>query len=95
MRYRYMKLYVSALLLLVTVMASAENITDGVDDAMLHTDTLVTESICLAEEYQLLAKKLDITFVDTRQWQIDLSFDGVHFTESGHHTFAKCLIAYI
>ena len=63
--------------------------------AWVPTDTLVTESICLAEEYQLLAKKLDITFVDTRQWQIDLSFDGVHFTESGHHTFAKCLIAYI
>lgn len=52
------------------------------------TDELVAESIRLAENYQLLAEKLHIPFVDTRHWNIELTFDGVHFTESGHHAFA-------
>ena len=56
------------------------------------TDTLVTQSFLLAEEYKLLAEKLNILFMDTRQWNIELAFDGVHFTEAGHHSFAKHLI---
>ena len=59
--------------------------------AWVPTDELVTESIHLAEEYKLLAEKLNIPFVDTRHWNIELAFDGVHFTESGHHTFAENL----
>ena len=59
--------------------------------AWVPTDELVSESILLAEEYNLLAEKLNIPFVDTRHWNIDLTFDGVHFTEAGHHTFAKNL----
>ena len=59
--------------------------------AWVPTDELVTESIQLAEEYKLLARKLNIPFVDTRRWNIDLTFDGVHFTEAGHHTFAENL----
>ena len=55
------------------------------------TEALVTESIKLTEEYRLLAKKLNIPFADTRHWNIELTFDGVHFSESGHHTFANCL----
>lgn len=54
-------------------------------------DELVAESIQLAEEYKALAEKLNIPFVDTRSWNIELTFDGVHFTETGHHTFAKNL----
>ena len=63
--------------------------------AWVPTDALVAESIHLAEEYKLLAKKLNITFVDTRHWNIDLTFDGVHFTEAGHHTFAVHLMEVI
>ena len=59
--------------------------------AWVPTDELVTKSIHLAEEYKLLAEKLNIPFVDTRHWNIDLTFDGVHFTEAGHHTFAENL----
>ena len=59
--------------------------------AWVPTDGLVTESIQLAEEYKLLAEKLKITFVDTRHWNIELAFDGVHFTEEGHHAFAENL----
>lgn len=59
--------------------------------AWVPTDALVAKSICLAEEYKLLAEKLNIPFVDTRNWSIELTFDGVHFTEEGHHAFANHL----
>ena len=58
------------------------------------TNGLVSESINLASEYQLLAEKLNIPFVDTREWNIELTFDGVHFTEEGHHIFANQLMEY-
>ena len=60
--------------------------------AWVPADALVVESIRLGEEYGLLARKLDIPFVDTRDWKIDLAFDGVHFTEAGHHAFAENLL---
>lgn len=59
--------------------------------AWVPTDVLVAESIHLAEEYKFLAEKLNIPFVDTHHWNIDLTFDGVHFTEAGHHAFAENL----
>ena len=59
--------------------------------AWVTSDELMAESINLAEEYKLLAETLNIPFVDPRHWNIDLTFDGVHFTESGHHTFAENL----
>ena len=59
--------------------------------AWVPTDVLVAESIHLAEEYKFLAEKLNIPFVDTRHWNIELTFDGVHFTEEGHHAFAENL----
>ena len=59
--------------------------------AWVPTDELAAESIQLAEEYKRLAAKLNIPFVDTRKWNIELAFDGVHFTEAGHHTFTENL----
>ena len=59
--------------------------------AWVPTNELAAESIHLAEEYKLLAEKLNISFIDTRHWNIELTFDGVHFTESGHHAFAENL----
>ena len=59
--------------------------------AWVSTDELVAESIHLAEESKLLAEKLNILFVDIRHWNIELTFDGVHFTEVGHHAFAENL----
>ena len=63
--------------------------------AWVPTDALVGESIHLAEEYKLLAERLNIPFVDTRAWNIELTFDGVHFTEAGHHAFANHLMEVI
>ena len=59
--------------------------------AWVPTDDLVAESIQLAEEFKMLAQKRNIPFADTRGWNIELTFDGVHFTEAGHHTFAEKL----
>lgn len=63
--------------------------------AWVPTDELMNESIDLAEEYKLLAEKLNISFVDTREWNIELTFDGVHFTEEGHHSFVTYLMEVI
>ncbi len=59
--------------------------------AWVNTDALVSESIRLAQAYGVLSRKLKISFVDTGNWNIELAFDGVHFTEAGHHTFAEKL----
>ena len=59
--------------------------------AWVPTDALGAESIRLAEEYAVSAEKLNIPYVDTRHWKIELAFDGVHFTEEGHHAFAENL----
>ena len=63
--------------------------------AWVPTDALVAESVHLAEEYKRLAEKLNIPFADTRQWDIELTFDGVHFTEEGHRSFAAHLMEVI
>ena len=63
--------------------------------AWVPTDGLVAESIRLAEEYKSLAGKLNIPFVDTCEWNVELTFDGVHFTEEGHHAFANHLMEVI
>lgn len=60
--------------------------------AWVSDHALVAESIRLAKEYQALAQRLQIPFSDTRNWNIELTFDGVHFSEEGHHTFAEKLL---
>ena len=42
----------------------------------------------LSLAYEEMARKLWIRFVDTSRWDIDLCYDGVHFTEKGHKAFA-------
>jgi len=66
--------------------------------AWVPADELVTESILLAEKYDTVAANLNIPFINTCAWNVELAFDGVHFTEAGHHIFAekisKELLAY-
>lgn len=51
----------------------------------------VDASVQLAACYQALAKRLSVRFADAGEWDIPMTFDGVHFTEQGHKAFADGL----
>ena len=63
--------------------------------AWVAEDSLIAESVKLEETYQALSQKLGIAFADAGQWNVELTFDGVHFTEAGHRAFAEGLYAYL
>lgn len=48
---------------------------------------IVETSQRLGAQYQGLAQKLGIAFADANDWNVELTFDGVHFSECGHRTF--------
>ena len=54
-------------------------------------DDLVEESRELARQYEALAERLGIQFADAGQWDVELAYDGVHFSEAGHARFAEGL----
>ena len=58
-------------------------------------ESLIAESMKLAEAYQALSQRLGIAFVNAGQWNVELTFDGVHFTEQGHRAFAEGLYTYL
>lgn len=60
--------------------------------AWVPDDALVAASHLLGESYRQLAKRLQIPFADSSDWEIALTFDGVHFSETGHHAFADQLL---
>ena len=51
----------------------------------------IEESRKLGKLYRTLAKRLKADFADAGEWDIELAFDGVHFTENGHRAFAAGL----
>ena len=53
---------------------------------------LIAESRRLSTAYRTLAQQLHIGFAAARDWNVELLFDGVHFSESGHEAFAKGLL---
>ena len=63
--------------------------------AWVTEESLITESVKLAEAYQAMSQKLGISFINAGQWNVDLTFDGVHFTEEGHRAFAEGLYTYL
>ena len=65
---------------------------NDIPSAWVASDSLVEASRALAGEYSQLAEQLKIPFADTRSWNVDLTFDGVHFSEEGHHTFAANIV---
>ena len=56
--------------------------------AWVSSQTVIETSQCLGLHYRMAAQKLGIDFVDTKDWDVDLSYDGVHFSERGHFIFA-------
>lgn len=49
---------------------------------------LLTESARLGTCYRALAEALALPFADASAWRVELTFDGVHFSEAGHRAFA-------
>ena len=52
---------------------------------------LLVESQKFGDCYRAVADRLRIAFADASDWQVEAAFDGVHFSEKGHETFAKGL----
>ena len=59
--------------------------------AWVPDDGLVEESKNLARQYGALAERRGLPYADAGQWDIELAYDGVHFTEEGHARFADGL----
>ena len=56
--------------------------------AWVPDDGLVEESWNLARQYKALAEQPGLSYADAGKWDIELAYDGVHFTEEGHARFA-------
>ena len=52
---------------------------------------LPEDCVRLNVAYRALAEELGVRFVDATDWDIEVTFDGVHYSESGHVTFSKNL----
>ncbi|MBQ0064817.1 MAG: hypothetical protein KBT48_03575 [Firmicutes bacterium] len=49
----------------------------------------------LVEVYQSVSKKYQIPFLNANMWNIQISYDEVHFTQEGHESIAKELAQYL
>lgn len=49
------------------------------------------QSSLLGGMYMELSQKLGVNFADSGKWNVDLCYDGVHFSEAGHRAFADNL----
>lgn len=54
-------------------------------------ERLVTESAQLAGLYETLARERGLAFADPGTWDIEMAFDGAHYTAEGHRIFAERL----
>lgn len=54
-------------------------------------DEVLEESEDLGELYRELAGRKNCMFADAAEWDIELAYDGVHFSPEGHKEFARRL----
>ena len=59
--------------------------------AWITDDRLLEDCVRLNAVCRTVAEKLGVRFVDATDWDIDVTFDGVHYSEKGHQTFADNL----
>ena len=57
--------------------------------AWVQDEETIAASRRLAECCEDTARRMDTGFADAGSWGIGLTFDGVHFSEAGHLTFAE------
>ena len=60
--------------------------------AWVPNQQLIDDSRTFAQLCHALAAQMGIRFADAGKWDIPLAYDGVHFTEQGHKTFAAELL---
>ena len=60
--------------------------------AWIFEEQLIKESLQLAKEYHFLAERKGIRLADASQWGVTMTFDGAHFTENGHKSFANGIL---
>lgn len=56
--------------------------------AWVDNPQIVETSQRLGAQYRALAQKLGIAFADANDWDVELTYDGVHFSERGHRAFS-------
>ena len=54
-------------------------------------ERLLKDCVCLNDAYRTVAETIGIRFIDATDWDIEVTFDGVHYSEKGHLTFAEKL----
>jgi len=52
---------------------------------------VINESYELGKEYARIAHEKKLKFIDASGWDIELCYDGVHYTSRGHARFANML----
>ena len=57
--------------------------------AWVSNPRIIEVSRRLAGCYEAVAHRLGIAFADAGAWGVELSYDGVHFSEKGHLAFAR------
>ncbi len=60
--------------------------------AWIPSQQLIDDSRTFTQLCRALAERMGIRFADAGKWDIPLAYDGVHFTEQGHKTFATELL---
>ena len=63
--------------------------------AWVPDDHFVEESRELSRQYAALAERLGLQYADAGEWNINLAYDGVHFSEEGHIRFAEELAVWL
>ena len=54
-------------------------------------ERLLDDCVRLNAAYRIIAQKLRVCFVNATDWDIEVTFDGVHYSEKGHQVFAENL----
>ena len=53
---------------------------------------ILRASETLSEAFRVLSLESGILFADAQDWNVELAYDGVHFTEKGHKLFAEGIL---
>ena len=61
--------------------------------AWVDREELVVQSQRLGRCYRAVARRQGAAFADAGGWNVELAFDGVHFSPAGHRAFARGLIS--